>query len=206
MAPRPNAQKRVAIPIELQWNVPWHLDCFQGIVDFAKEHHWEYVVDPYLNGAIGDGDLTGYDGVVGRINNMNAKRVLDMGCGTGILAILCKMKEAGHTVGIDIDDWSMENSVENARRNNVELETRLGGKEQLGGDTFDIILANINLNVLLADMAAYSAALVDGGTIIFSGFYEDDLQTLEASAHSHGLTLQGHTVRDTWTSAVFNKT
>lgn len=71
--------KRVAIPIELHWNVPWHLDCFQGIMDYGHENGWACVVDPYLDGPTGDGDLSGYDGVVGRIDNANAARIKDLG-------------------------------------------------------------------------------------------------------------------------------
>lgn len=76
--PAERLPKCVAVPIELQWNVPWHLDCFQGIVDFGKENGWQCVVDPYLDGTTGDGDLTGYDGFVGRIDGQNARRISDI--------------------------------------------------------------------------------------------------------------------------------
>ena len=133
------------------------------------------------------------------------KTVLDMGCGTGILAILSKMRESGKTVAIDVDDWSVENATENAQRNNVAVKIRLGGAEAIGTDTFDVILANINLNILLEDIPAYASALNGNGTIIFSGFYEEDLPILKAHAQEVGLQLQSHSVRNDWASAVFNK-
>ena len=78
------------------------------------------------------------------------KAVLDMGCGTSVLAIFAKQKGAGKTVAIDIDEWSVENSVENAERNGVELEVSQGTAENLGKEKFDIILANINRNILIS--------------------------------------------------------
>lgn len=137
--------------------------------------------------------------------NMQNKRVLDMGCGTGILAILAKQMGAKNVVAIDIDDWSVENSIENAHRNNVEMETRLGGAEMLKAEEFDVILANINLNILMADMRAYAHVLAPAGTIIFSGFYKRDLETLANEAFKNGLLYVEHMQREDWTSAVFVK-
>lgn len=77
--PAERLPKRVAVPIELHWNVPWHLDCFQGIMDYGHENGWACVVDPYLDGPTGDSDLTGYNGVVGRIDDFNAARIKDLG-------------------------------------------------------------------------------------------------------------------------------
>jgi len=131
------------------------------------------------------------------------KRVLDMGCGTGILAILAAQMGANPVVAIDIDDWSIENTKENAARNKVGLETRLGGAEELKAEKFDVILANINLNILMADMAAYRAVLEDKGTIIFSGFYAQDLETLRAEAQKCGLQLTQSLEREDWIAAVF---
>lgn len=92
--------KRVAIPIELQWSVPWHLDCFQGIMDFGKEHGWDCVVDPHLNGATGDGDLTHYDGVVGRIYNSHVERIQAMGS-PAVNFLYTELDHGFHTVRVD---------------------------------------------------------------------------------------------------------
>jgi len=125
--------------------------------------------------------------------------VLDMGCGTGILGILAGMRGAKSVHGIDVDTWCIENTLENAQRNGVAMTADLGGSEVLSG-TYDLILANINLNVLLADIAHYEKALRTGGSIFFSGFYEDNVPTLRAAAEALGLTFEGVKAREQWRS------
>ena len=132
------------------------------------------------------------------------KRVLDMGCGTGILGILAGMRGASHVHGIDIDTWCVENTLENAARNAIAMSCDQGGAEVIN-DQYDLIYANINLNVLLADMDAYVAALVDGGTILFSGFYEENVPALRERAEAAGLTYEGVKSRDQWRSVKMTK-
>ena len=129
----------------------------------------------------------------------NHADVLDMGCGTGILGILAGMRGAKSVHGIDVDAWCIENTLENAQRNGVVMTADLGGSEVLSG-TYDLILANINLNVLLADIAHYEKALRKGGSIFFSGFYEDNVPTLRAAAEALGLTFEGVKAREQWRS------
>ncbi|MDA8577215.1 50S ribosomal protein L11 methyltransferase [Schleiferiaceae bacterium] len=129
----------------------------------------------------------------------NHADVLDMGCGTGILGILAGMRGAKSVHGIDVDTWCIENTLENAQRNGVLMTADLGGSEVLSG-TYDLILANINLNVLLADIAHYEKALRKGGSIFFSGFYEDNVPTLRAAAEALGLTFEGIKAREQWRS------
>ncbi|MDB4176582.1 50S ribosomal protein L11 methyltransferase [Schleiferiaceae bacterium] len=129
----------------------------------------------------------------------NHADVLDMGCGTGILGILAGMRGAKSVHGIDVDTWCIENTLENAQRNGVVMTADLGGSEVLSG-TYDLILANINLNVLLADIAHYEKALRKGGSIFFSGFYEDNVPTLRAAAEALGLTFKGVKAREQWRS------
>jgi len=129
----------------------------------------------------------------------NHADVLDMGCGTGILGILAGMRGAKSVHGIDVDTWCIENTLENAQRNGVVMTADLGGSEVLSG-TYDLILANINLNVLLADIAHYEKALRKGGSIFFSGFYEDNVPTLRAAAEALGLTFEGVKAREQWRS------
>ena len=129
----------------------------------------------------------------------NHADVLDMGCGTGILGILAGMRGAKSVHGIDVDTWCIENTLENAQRNGVAMTADLGGSEVLSG-TYDLILANINLNVLLADIAHYEKALRKGGSIFFSGFYEDNVPTLRAAAEALGLTFEGIKAREQWRS------
>ena len=131
--------------------------------------------------------------------DMQGKRVLDMGCGTAVLAILAKMRGASYVEGVDIDEWAFNNARENAASNNVEITLKLGDATTLQG-CFDIIIANINRNILLADMERYAAVLNAGGTLLLSGFYEADEAALVARAKELGMTLKNKKNRDGWSA------
>ena len=131
--------------------------------------------------------------------DMNGKRVLDMGCGTAVLGILAKMRGAAYVEGIDIDEWAFSNARENAASNSAEITLRLGDANAIQGP-FDVILANINRNILLADMGRYAAALNPGGTLLLSGFYEADEGALIAKANELGLIFKDKKNRDGWSS------
>ncbi|MBD1398533.1 50S ribosomal protein L11 methyltransferase [Pontibacter sp. JH31] len=133
------------------------------------------------------------------------KRVLDMGCGTGILAIMAGELGASEIVAVEIEDWTVENARENAELNNyASIDVRLGGAETIEGDQpYDIILANINRNVLLEDMPAYVAVLKPGGTLLLSGFYTEDLPALQERATELGLAYVSHRTKNNWVSAIF---
>ena len=131
--------------------------------------------------------------------DMQGKRVLDMGCGTAVLAILAKMRGANYVEGVDIDEWAFNNARENAASNGVEIELKLGDANTLVGN-FDIIIANINRNILLADMDKYAAVLNAGGTLLLSGFYEADEKALVAKANDLGLQLKSKKNRDGWSA------
>ena len=125
--------------------------------------------------------------------------VLDMGSGTAVLAILAEKKGARDIDAIDIDEWAFENAEENAKRNDCsKIHCLLGGAELLGDKKYDIILANINRNILLRDMHLYRAVLKDGGKILFSGFYEQDVIELEKVATPLGLKIQNKRLRNEW--------
>lgn len=133
------------------------------------------------------------------------KRVLDMGCGTGILAIMAGELGASEIVAVEIEDWTVENARENAGINNYpQIEVRLGGAETIAGDEpYDIILANINRNVLLEDMPAYTAVLQHNGTLLLSGFYTEDLPAIQNRASGLNLNYITHRVKNNWVSAIF---
>lgn len=133
------------------------------------------------------------------------KRVLDMGCGTGILAIMAGELGASEIVAVEIEDWTVENARENAGLNGyATIDVRLGGAETIEGDEpYDIILANINRNVLLEDMPAYVAVLKPQGYLLLSGFYTEDLPMLQERATELGLTYLSHRVKNNWVSAIF---
>jgi ribosomal protein L11 methyltransferase len=102
------------------------------------------------------------------------KRVLDMGCGTGVLGILAAKRGAASVVGIDIEQWSAENAAENVAMNVVDMQCFAGDARLLAGKQFDVILANINRNILVADAAVYASVLSSGGLIFLSGFLKTD--------------------------------
>ena len=126
------------------------------------------------------------------------QRVLDMGCGTAVLAILAKIRGADYVEAIDIDEWAYNNAIENAQRNGVALNVRIGDASLLTDQQFDLIIANINRNILLNDMAAYAKVLAQGGTLLLSGFYESDVPVLQQHAEALGLQLQQQKVRQSW--------
>ena len=127
------------------------------------------------------------------------KRVLDMGCGTAVLGILAKMRGASYVEGIDVDEWAYNNAKENAASNGVEIDLRLGDASLLQG-SFDVIIANINRNILLADMEKYAAVLNPGGTLLLSGFYRADEEVLVAKASELGMELRNRKNRDGWSA------
>lgn len=133
------------------------------------------------------------------------KSFLDMGCGTSVLAILAAMKYANPVVAIDNDEWAYNNSLENVKNNNKNIEVLLGDKTLLSGRKFDVIFANINRNILLADMDAYANSLNAGGKLFMSGFYVDDLKMIKDKAISLGLTFQSFKEENKWVAAHFNK-
>ena len=137
--------------------------------------------------------------------DLGGKTVLDMGCGTGVLAIVAKKLGAQYVTGIDIDHWSVENAQENALRNKVEMMVLEGGAEAISG-TFDVILANINRNILLEQLPVYNCSLAAGGVLCLSGFYKTDVEILKSSAQSLKLQFAGQIEQDEWVSLKFTKT
>ena len=135
------------------------------------------------------------------------KDVLDMGCGTAVLAILAKKMGAQKTVGIDINEWAFENSIENCSINDQStIEIVKGGAEKLTGyQNFDVILANINRNILLDDMKFYNSVLTIGGDIVFSGFYTQDNSLIIAEADKYNFNLIDQNEKENWSLLHFRK-
>jgi len=130
--------------------------------------------------------------------------VLDMGCGTGVLAILAAMKGAAAVEAIDIDPWSYTNTLENARRNQQQqIRVREGDAGLLHPASFDIILANINRNILLQDIPNYAKSLRPEGTLLVSGFYLEDLPAISEKCMEVNLIFEKNTVKNHWVSAKY---
>lgn len=138
--------------------------------------------------------------------DVHHKTVLDMGSGTGVLAILAQMRGAAQVDAIDIDTWCFENAQENVERNNADkVKVILGGADQLGDKDYEIIIANINRNILVEDIPTYVQNLTAGGTLLLSGFYQEDLAVMKEVCVANGLTYKGHKVKDNWVAPIFVK-
>tara|TARA_R110001632_G_scaffold130556_3_gene244667 strand:- start:5521 stop:6354 length:834 start_codon:yes stop_codon:yes gene_type:complete len=138
--------------------------------------------------------------------DLENKKVLDMGCGTGILAIFAEMKGAKPLDAIDIDTWCYENSLENVQRNNCHhIAVYEGEASMLEGKSYDVIIANINRNILLADMKTYTDCLNEDGILLLSGFYEQDISIIEAEVIKHGLIFDKKIKRNNWVALKYLK-
>lgn len=128
-----------------------------------------------------------------------SKRVMDMGCGTGVFAILSMKMGASYAKAIDIDVWAAENAKENVKKNSVEVDVLLGDANLLDeNEKFDVFFANINRNILLADMETYSKSIQEGGVLFLSGFYLQDVEILEAECKLYGFELTNVETKDNW--------
>ena len=138
--------------------------------------------------------------------SLEGKDVLDMGCGTAILAIIAKKRGAQRVWGIDIEDFAYENAVENVKLNDTEdIIVYKGGVGQIENESFHVILANINRNVLMEDMDAYVRALKQGGRLYLSGFYTTDIDILSHQAIKLGLVFEEKKEREGWALLSFKK-
>ncbi len=134
------------------------------------------------------------------------KKVLDVGTGTGILAILAEKLGANYISAFDIDEWSVENTIENLELNHCsKVKVRLGTIENEPGDLFDIVLANINRNILLQQIPDYFKFMNVGAQLIISGFYESDISDIQSLAASVGLKKVAQLSKNQWASIVFLK-
>lgn len=183
------------------WNSEWEKHYFKPIVfeDMCVVHssfHTDYpkaeydiVIDPKMAFGTGHHETTSL--MIRRIlsADMRGKNVLDMGTGTGILAILSAMRGAGNVVGVEIDPPAYENAKENVAVNGEErIDIRLGGVDAVKEvEYFDYVLANINRNIILADIGSYAKSLKSGGTMLLSGFYIHDVDMIVEAAGKYGL-------------------
>ncbi|HNQ12759.1 MAG TPA: 50S ribosomal protein L11 methyltransferase [Bacteroidia bacterium] len=139
-------------------------------------------------------------------HSFEGKRVLDMGCGTAVLAILALKLGAAQVLGIDYDQQAIENAIENLKVNQAEsIQLKVGDVELIEGSEFDVILANINRNILMAHMKSYSNALSNCGVLLLSGFYSADLESIINHAASFQLVLHSRLCKDDWNAALFYK-
>ena len=199
------------------WNEEWEKNFFQPIVigdrccihsTFHKDTpktEYEILINPQM--AFGTGHHETTSSIISELleADLQGKSVLDMGCGTSILAILASMRGADPITAIDIDDWCVNNSRDNIELNGINNITVEWGDANLlkGREPFDVIIANINRNILLADMAQYAACMHTGSELFMSGFYVEDIPVIQKKAESLGMEFIHHREKNNWAAVKF---
>lgn len=200
------------------WNEEWEKNYFNPIVigdeccihsSFHQpegRYHYPILIDPKMSFGTGHHQTTLLILKEILAMELSGKCVLDMGCGTGVLAILAAMKGAAPVTAIDIEEWAYNNAMENVVLNGMtSIRVLQGGAELLGEERYDVIFANINRNILLQDLPHYEAVLKQGGIIVMSGFYLDDLPAIRSRANELGLSFDHLKDMDRWVATTFVK-
>jgi len=196
------------------WNAQWESNFSPISIDryclirapfheTGKGYDFEIEIEPKMSFGTGHHATTRLMIMLMQRTDMKSKQVLDMGCGTGVLGIIAKMTGAGAVDGIDIDQWAVENTIENAARNSVNFDNVMLGDAKQIKRNYDVILANINRNILLADMEQYAEHLNPEGYLFLSGFLEADKTIVAQKAKIFQLTLTDQLSEDQWQAMVF---
>jgi ribosomal protein L11 methyltransferase len=200
------------------WNEVWEKNYFKPLLvadvcliraPFHTEYpkaEFEIVIEPKMAFGTGNHETTSL--MIESIleNDIADKKILDMGCGTGILSMLASMKGAKIITAIDIDKWAYESTVENCEINECKnVNTYKGDATLLGEETYDIIFANIHKNILINDMDKYNSVLNNEGLLFMSGFYENDLDDISNKAKSLNIKPLSHKIRNKWVAAAYKK-
>ena len=199
-------------PEDKDCNEEWEKNFFQPIVisdrcvihsTFHKDYpkaEYDIVINPQM--AFGTGHHETTSSIIAELldADLSGKSVLDMGCGTSILAILASMRGADPVTAIDIDDWCVNNSRDNIALNRISnITVELGDASLLKGrKPFDVIIANINRNILLNDLPAYAACMHPGSEIYMSGFYVEDIPAIREKGESLGMEFVHHREKRNW--------
>lgn len=199
---------------QTNWNEEWEKNFNPIVVDdvcavrapFHEKFDTQYdiIIEPKMSFGTGHHETTHM--MIQHIlkNDFTDKSVLDMGCGTGVLAILAEMKGAKPVDAVDYDNWCYLNSLENVVRNNCEQITVIEGDASvLAGKTYDIIIANINRNILLQDIKIYTSSLNKKGMLFLSGFYKEDIPMIQTECAKHLLKFEEKLERNNWVSLKF---
>lgn len=197
------------------WNAVWESNYDSVIIDercyirapfhpSKPEVEFELLIEPQMSFGTAHHETTANMISLLLEEDVARKSFLDMGCGTGILAILAHKKGASTICAIDNDEWAYRNSIDNVAKNNCKgISVYQGDAALLSDKKFDIIFANINKNILLADMETYVLSLNKNGKLFMSGFYIDDLNDIKAKAKQLGLDYVNHLVKNDWIAIKF---
>ena len=202
--------------VQTNWNKEWEKNFnpiqVDGQVSVRAPFHenpslnFDIVIEPKMSFGTGHHETTHMMIQHLLALDLNNKRVLDMGCGTGILAIFAEMKGANPMDAIDIDNWCYQNSLENVQRNDCHHITVLEGDASvLKENKYDLIIANINRNILLSDMKTYTDCLHEKGILLLSGFYKEDVAIIEDEVTKCGLIFQKMIQKNNWVALKYIK-
>ncbi len=199
---------------QTNWNKEWEKNFNPIIVDDAcsvrapfhdkPNTTYDIIIEPKMSFGTGHHETTHM--MIQHIlkNDFTNKSVLDMGCGTGVLAILSEMKGAKRIDAIDIDNWCYLNSKENIDRNNCNhISVYEGDASLLKGKKYDVIIANINRNILLRDLSKYANCLNTNGILLLSGFYNSDISLIEAACNELMLKFNEKIEKNNWVALKF---
>ena len=199
---------------QTNWNEEWEKNFNPIIVDdictvrapFHKKPKTDYdiVIEPKMSFGTGHHETTHMMIQYILKNDFKGKSVLDMGCGTGVLAIIADKKGAKVIDAVDYDNWCYLNSLENVARNNSKnINVIEGDASVLEGKKYDVIIANINRNILLQDMAVYVSCLNENGVLFLSGFYDTDVPVIKKECEKYLLKFEEKIERNNWVSLKF---
>ena len=201
---------------QTNWNAEWEKNFnpiqVENLVSVRAPFHenpnlqYDIVIEPKMSFGTGHHETTHMmiQHLIGL--EVEGKKTLDMGCGTGILAIFAEMKGAQPIDAIDIDNWCYVNSLENIERNGCNHITAYEGDSSLLiNKKYDLIIANINRNILLMDMKVYTNCLNDNGVLLLSGFYQEDIPVIDAEVSKYGLSLEKVIERNNWVAVKYVK-
>jgi ribosomal protein L11 methyltransferase len=201
--------------VQTNWNEEWEKNFnpiqVDDLVSIRAPFHanpllqFDIVIEPKMSFGTGHHETTHMMVQHLLALDLDTKKVLDMGCGTGILAIFAEMKGAKPIDAIDIDRWCYENSLENIQRNNCNHITVYEGDASLLKEKYDVIIANINRNILLSDMKTYTDCLNENGVLLLSGFYKEDIVIIEDEVTKHGVTFETMIQRNNWVALKYVK-
>jgi ribosomal protein L11 methyltransferase len=199
------------------WNAVWESNFNPILVDnlclirapFHKDTpktKYEIIIEPKMSFGTGHHETTYLMLKTLLDHNFEEKNVLDMGCGTGVLAILASIKGAKEVTAIDIDEWAYKNTIENIEKNNCSnIKVLMGDAVLLKEQQFDIIIANINRNILLDDIKHYAKVLKQNGTLLLSGLYSKDLDMICEETSLYNINYISHHEKNDWIAATFLK-
>ncbi len=168
------------------------------------QYPYEIIIQPKMSFGTGHHATTAQMMELMLLNDFRGKKVLDMGCGTGLLAVLAHKMGAEKITATDNDEWAYKNTLENLHTNKVLMgEVIFGDMDDVKDETYHIILSNITKNINLSYIKQYSKMLHQNGRLIVSGFYTHDLEDIEKEAIKHGFKLLSNRSNNNWCAAIF---